>query len=97
MLPLPPLAALRAFEAAARLGGFARAAAELNVTTSAVSHQIRGLEEGLGARLLERSVGAGGVRVTPAGARLLTATNGALTLLEDACTRPARLRAFSTG
>jgi DNA-binding transcriptional LysR family regulator len=79
------LAALRAFEAAARLGGFARAAAELNVTTSAVSHQIRGLEESLGARLLERSTGAGGVRVTPAGARLLTATNGALALLEEAC------------
>jgi DNA-binding transcriptional LysR family regulator len=79
------LAALRAFEAAARLGGFARAAAELNVTTSAVSHQIRGLEESLGARLLERSTGVGGVRVTPAGARLLTATNGALALLEDAC------------
>lgn len=86
MRPLPPLAALRAFEAAARLGGFARAAAELNVTTSAVSHQIRGLEESLGVRLLERSIGAGGVRVTPAGARLLTATNGALALLEDACT-----------
>lgn len=85
MRPLPPLAALRAFEAAARLGGFARAAAELNVTTSAVSHQIRGLEEGLGVRLLERGVGAGGVRVTPAGARLLTATSGALALLEDAC------------
>lgn len=86
MRPLPPLAALRAFEATARLGGFARAAAELNVTTSAVSHQIRGLEEGLGVRLLERSIGAGGVRVTPAGATLLTATNGALALLEDACT-----------
>lgn len=86
MRPLPPLAALRAFEATARLGGFARAAAELNVTTSAVSHQIRGLEEGLGVRLLERSIGAGGVRVTPAGAKLLTATNGALALLEDACT-----------
>jgi len=86
MRPLPPLAALRAFEAAARLGGFARAAAELNVTTSAVSHQIRGLEESLGVRLLERSTGAGGVRVTPAGATLLTAANGALGLLEDACT-----------
>ncbi len=85
MRPLPPLAALRAFEAAARLGGFARAAAELNVTTSAISHQIRGLEESLGVRLLERSVGAGGVKVTPAGARLLTATSGALALLEDAC------------
>ena len=35
--PLPPLNSLRAFEAAARLGGFARAADELNVTPAAVS------------------------------------------------------------
>ena len=82
---LPPLPALRAFEAAARLGGFARAAAELNVSTSAVSHQIRGLEERLGARLLDRSTGAGGVTATQAGQRLLGAVGKALALLEDAC------------
>lgn len=41
---LPPLAALRALEAAARHGSFTRAAAELNVTQSAISHQIRHLE-----------------------------------------------------
>ncbi len=85
MSTIPPLPALRAFEATARLGGFARAAATLHVSTSAISHQIRGLEEKLGARLLERSTGVGGVRVTPAGARLLEATGGALALLEDAC------------
>lgn len=85
MSALPPLAALRAFEATARLGGFARAAAVLNVSTSAISHQIRGLEESLGVRLLERSTGAGGVRVTPAGTRLLAAASNALALLEDAC------------
>ena len=85
MPALPPLPALRAFEAVARLGGFARAAAALNISTSAVSHQIRGLEESLGVRLLERSTGAGGVRVTPPGASLLTATSGALALLEEAC------------
>jgi LysR family transcriptional regulator, glycine cleavage system transcriptional activator len=85
MSTIPPLAALRAFEAAARLGGFARAAAALNVSTSAVSHQIRGLEESLGARLLERSTGVGGIRVTPAGARLLAAASSALAMLEDAC------------
>src|SRR6516164_7125070 len=85
MRALPPLAALRAFEATARLGGFARAAATLNVSTSAVSHQIRGLEKSLGVRLLERSTGAGGVRVTSVGARLLAAASGALALLEDAC------------
>ncbi|MGI4811673.1 MAG: LysR family transcriptional regulator [Janthinobacterium lividum] len=85
MLPIPPLAALRAFEQTARLGGFARAAAVLNVSTSAVSHQIRGLEESLGVRLLERSTGVGGVRVTPAGATLLEAASSALALIEEAC------------
>ncbi|KVN41573.1 LysR family transcriptional regulator [Burkholderia pyrrocinia] len=82
---LPPLSALRAFEAAVRLGGFARAAAELNVSTSAVSHQIRALEETLGARLLERSTGLGGISLTPAGARLLPAVSDALSRLTDAC------------
>jgi LysR family transcriptional regulator, glycine cleavage system transcriptional activator len=85
MRDVPPLPALRAFEAAARLGGFARAAAELNVSTSAVSHQIRGLEDRLGARLLERSTGAGGVKVTQSGQRLLAAVREALALLQDAC------------
>jgi LysR family transcriptional regulator, glycine cleavage system transcriptional activator len=85
MSHLPPLNALRAFEAAVRLGGFARAAVELNVSTSAVSHQIRGLEAALGARLLERSTGAGGIRITAAGARLLPAVSDALSRLEEAC------------
>jgi len=85
MTVIPPLAALRAFEATVRLGGFARAATELNISTSAVSHQIRALEESLGSRLLERSTGVGGIRVTPAGARLLPAASGALSLLEEAC------------
>jgi LysR family glycine cleavage system transcriptional activator len=50
----PPLSALRTFEAAARLGSFARAAAELHVTPAAVSHQIRGLEQFLGVKLFRR-------------------------------------------
>jgi LysR family transcriptional regulator, glycine cleavage system transcriptional activator len=82
---LPPLNALRAFEAAVRLGGFARAAAELNVSTSAVSHQIRALETLLGARLLERSTGLGGIQLTAAGARLLPAVSDALSRLGEAC------------
>jgi DNA-binding transcriptional LysR family regulator len=82
---LPPLPTLRAFEAVARLGGFARAAAELNVSTSAISHQIRSLEESLGVRLLERSTGVGGVCITPPGERLLHATREALAVLQDAC------------
>ncbi len=85
MSDIPPFAALRAFEAAARLGGFGRAAAMLNVSTSAISHQIRGLEATLGVRLLERSTGAGGVQVTAAGARLLPAASEALSVLEAAC------------
>jgi LysR family glycine cleavage system transcriptional activator len=51
---LPPLNALRAFEAAARLMSFSRAADELAVTPAAVSHQIRALEEDLGTRLFRR-------------------------------------------
>ena len=52
---LPPLSALRTFEAAARLGSFTRAARELHVTPAAVSHQIRGLESYLGVVLFRRT------------------------------------------
>ncbi len=51
---LPPLNALRAFEAAARHGGFTGAAKELHVTPAAVSHQVKGLEEFLGQPLFHR-------------------------------------------
>lgn len=51
---MPPLNALKAFEAAARHLSFTRAAVELNVTPGALSHQIRGLEDFLGLRLFER-------------------------------------------
>ncbi|CTQ60605.1 transcriptional regulator GcvA [Roseibium album] len=51
---LPPLAALRALEAAARHRSFTRAADELNVTQSAISHQIRNLESLWGHKLFER-------------------------------------------
>lgn len=53
-MSLPPLAALRAFEAAARHQSFKQAASELGVTPTAVSHQIRLLEETLGVRLFDR-------------------------------------------
>ena len=52
---LPPLNAIKAFEAAARHGSFTRAAAELNVTHGAVSRQIRLLEDWLGTRLFQRT------------------------------------------
>jgi LysR family glycine cleavage system transcriptional activator len=51
---LPPLSALRAFEAAARHMSFTRAADELHVTPAAISHQIHALEEDLGVRLFHR-------------------------------------------
>lgn len=53
---LPPLAALRALESAARQGSFTRAAEELNVTQSAISHQIRHLEALWGLELFARDV-----------------------------------------
>jgi LysR family transcriptional regulator, glycine cleavage system transcriptional activator len=52
--PLPPLNALRAFEAIARHLSFAKGAEELHVTPAALSHQIRGLEEQLGLTLFHR-------------------------------------------
>ena len=54
---LPSLNGLRAFEAAARHLSFTQAASELNVTQTAISHQIRRLEEELGIRLFIRQNG----------------------------------------
>jgi len=51
---LPPLNALKAFEAAARSESFTRAAEELNVTQGAVSHQVKALEDILGVKLFNR-------------------------------------------
>lgn len=65
----PPLNSLRAFEAAARLGGFAAAADELNVTPGAISQHIRSIEDWAGVPLFERR--SQGVRLTAEGARLL--------------------------
>lgn len=64
---MPPLNALRAFEAAARHLSFKEAAAELHVTPTAISHQIRHLEELVGMKLFERSPRA--IALTPAGER----------------------------
>jgi LysR family transcriptional regulator, glycine cleavage system transcriptional activator len=62
---LPPLGALRAFDAAARHMSFVRAAEELSVTPAAISHQVKLLEHWVGARLFDRS--ARGVVLRPAG------------------------------
>lgn len=65
----PPLNALRAFEAAARLGGFANAAEELCVTPGAISQHIRTLEDWIGSDLFERR--SQGVRLTGLGAEAM--------------------------
>ena len=70
MRKLPPLSAIRVFEAAARHEHFTAAADELGMTQAAVSYQIRALEDRVGAKLFER--GKGRVKLTDAGRRLLT-------------------------
>lgn len=80
--PLPPLAAVRCFEAAARHQGFSRAAEELGMTQAAVSYQIKLLEERLGVALFLR--GARGVTLTDAGRRLAPAVTGAFASLRAA-------------
>lgn len=71
MLKLPPLAAIRAFEAAARHGSFTAAAAELGMTQAAVSYQIKQLEDRVGQPLFLRgkrkvTLSAAGQRLAPA-------------------------------
>jgi LysR family transcriptional regulator, glycine cleavage system transcriptional activator len=87
---LPSLKALQAFEAAARLVSFTSAADELRVTTSAVSHQIRFLEEEIGAVLFHRNSRT--VVLTDVGARYFREVAEAFTLLE-AATRDIERRA----
>nr|WP_234827279.1 LysR family transcriptional regulator [Sinorhizobium meliloti] len=65
---LPPLSALRAFEAAARLASFKAAAEELLVTPTAISHQIKQLEAFMSLRVLDRTPRA--VTLTPRGKAL---------------------------
>ena len=69
MRKLPPLAAVRVFEAAGRHENFTNAASEMGMTQAAVSYQVRLLEERLGAPLFVREKGR--ARLSPLGARLL--------------------------
>lgn len=82
MRTLPPIAALLAFERAAAYLSFRRAAHELGLSPSAVSHQIRGLEERFGVRLFARA--ARSVRLTAAGERYQQAVAQALGQLDEA-------------
>jgi LysR family glycine cleavage system transcriptional activator len=82
---LPPLSAVRVFEAAARLSSFTKAAAELGMTQAAVSYQIKLLEERLGAPLFLRQPRA--LALTEAGLWLAPRTTEAFELLRDAYAR----------
>jgi LysR family glycine cleavage system transcriptional activator len=82
MRNLPPLAAVRVFEAAARHLNFTRAAAELGMTQAAVSYQIRLIEERLGASLFHRDKGR--VSLTDAGRRAAPLVSGAFDALGEA-------------
>jgi LysR family transcriptional regulator, glycine cleavage system transcriptional activator len=79
---LPPLNALRAFEAAARLLSISLAADELNVTPSAISRQIRQLEEFLRIELFVR--GHRQISLTPEGSEYFKAVFGAVGIVRDA-------------
>jgi len=73
---LPPLAALRVFESAARHGNFSRAAEELHLTHGAISHQVKSLEHSLGVVLFRR--GRRGVSLTDQGAAFARVMHDAL-------------------
>lgn len=77
-----PLNALRAYEAAARLGSFVAAAQELGVTPGAITAHVKTLEAALGTPLFERS--SRGVTLTPLGQRSVEALTGAFDALGEA-------------
>ncbi len=79
---LPPFAALRAFHAAARHERFRDAAASLGLTESAISHQVRRLEDFLRTALFDRS--GPGARLTEAGRRYLEQIDPAIRQLQAA-------------
>ena len=79
---MPPLAAIRVFEAAARLENFTAAASELGMTQAAVSYQVKALEERLGVALFVRERGR--ARLTPLGARLAPTLGQAFDAIERA-------------
>jgi len=95
-LRLPPMQALRAFEATARTRSLTKAAEALHVTHGAISHQLKALEEEMGVRLIERA--GRGIRVTDEGERFAGRVRGALAELAAAVrevaerTNPRQLR-----
>jgi LysR family transcriptional regulator, glycine cleavage system transcriptional activator len=91
---LPSLNALRCFEAAARSGSFSKAAEELNVTQSAVSHQIRQLEQWFGLTLFDRQ--GRNTLPTPKGQELARSLAESFDIIAAACRRLAQSEAGPT-
>ncbi|EKT4564621.1 LysR family transcriptional regulator [Pseudomonas sp. GD03817] len=85
---LPPLNALRAFEATARLNSVSQAAEALHVTHGAVSRQIKVLEEHLGVALFVKD--GRGIKLTDAGVRLRDASGEAFDRLRSVCSELSR-------
>jgi LysR family glycine cleavage system transcriptional activator len=79
---LPPLKTVLTFEVVARLSSLSKAAQELGLTPSAVSHQITNLESHVGRKLFERT--ARGVELTAAGQRYQQSLAGALAVIASA-------------
>jgi LysR family glycine cleavage system transcriptional activator len=79
---LPPLSAIRAFEAAGRHENFSRAAEELGLTQAAISYQVRQLEDRVGRPLFVREKGR--VRLSDAGRRLLPALTSGFSGIAEA-------------
>jgi len=97
-MKLPPLNALRVFEAAARLGSFSAAGAELHVSHAAISRQIRQLESWFGRKLFVRE--ARGVRLTKAGLDLAPSVSDGFTRIgaaSAALRRDDRQRTIAVG
>ena len=82
---IPSLSALRAFEAAARLGSYSEAARSLNVTHAAIAQHVRHLEDHFGASLMTRNGRA--MEVTPEGAELANSLGLAFQKIAEATDR----------
>lgn len=97
-MQLPPLNALRAFEATARLMSLSKAGDELHVTHAAISHQIKHLETWLGRKLLQKA--GRGITLTAAGGEYYRAVSGSLAAIAHATGNMRRdhdMRAITVG
>lgn len=94
-MTLPALSALETFLAVARHGSFRKAAAERNVSPSALSHVIRGLEEAIDVRLFNRTNRS--IRLTEAGEHLLQRIGPAVGDIADAIQQARAVRGRPAG